>query len=315
MAQHLAEFTHNGIRILGYSLAGEESFFVLPELGIAFDVGRAPRDVVLTEHVFLTHGHMDHAAGLAYYFAQREFLDTAPGKLFTPEPLVEPIRRMLRAWADIDGHPPPGEITAVRPGVDVAVRRDLVVRPFEVNHPCRRNDRSVVASLGFSAIEVRNKLVDEFAGLSGPEIVALKNRGIEITRRVEVPLVCYCGDTMPGDFLALPHVREARVLLLECTFLDDDHLGRAKAGNHMHVTDLARIVPMLQNERIVLTHLSRRTSHADAKAHLRRHLGAAMDERIVVFMEQRRRRLARNESSGPGSGPRVGQADKPGGPF
>lgn len=290
MAGAQAEFEHDDLRLVGFSLAGEESYIVAPELNLAFDVGRAQRDLLSVDHVFLTHGHMDHAAGIAYYFSQRMFIDNAPGHLYAPAPLIEPIRKLLRLWADIDGHEPPANLHEVVPNVDVALRRNLVVRPFEVNHPCRRHDRSVVRSLGYAAIEVRQKLIEEYRGLTGPQIVELKKQGVDVTRRVEVPLVAYCGDTAAGDFLTLDHVRTARVLLLECTFTEADHVERARAGYHMHVRDLRTIIPNLQNEKIVLIHLSRRTSLSVARSILRQELGTLYDEdRITFFMEHRRR--------------------------
>ncbi|MGE0482247.1 MAG: MBL fold metallo-hydrolase [Phycisphaerae bacterium] len=285
-----AEFEHAGIRVLGFSLAGEETYYALPELNIAFDVGRAPRELLTIDHVFLSHGHMDHAAGAAYYFAQRMFIDNAPGKLWAPEPLVEPLRRLLRVWADIDGHEPPGTIQPATAGVDIPVRRDLVVRPFAVNHPCRRHDRTHVQSLGYAAIEVRQKLRDEFLSLDGPQLVELKKQGVEITRRIEVPLITYCGDTGPGSFIDFDFVRNARILLLECTFVEPDHLDRARAGGHLHVSDLRTIVPRLNNELIVLTHLSRRTGVRDARELLRSALGDATAERLRFLMEFSRRR-------------------------
>ncbi len=286
----LAEFVHGDLRLLGSSLAGEETFIIAPELNLAFDLGRAPREILGVDHIFLTHGHMDHAAGIAYYFSQRMFLDQQPGHLYVPRPLVEPVQRLLRTWADIDGHEPPGHIHAAEPGVDIPLRRDLIVRPFNVNHPCRRHDRSVVRALGFTAIEVRHKIFDEYRDLTGPQIVELKKQGVEITRRVELPLVAYCGDTAAGDFLDLDCVRHSKVLLLECTFVESDHRDRARAGYHLHVSDLPAILPRLRNERIVLIHLSRRTSLAAARAMVRHELGSAWDERISFFMEHRPRR-------------------------
>lgn len=290
MSVQLAEFSELGLRILGLSLAGEETCIVAPEMNFGLDVGRAPRELLAVDHVFLSHGHMDHSAGIAYYFAQRLFIDNAPGTLYVPRPLVQPVRRLLRAWAEIDGNEPPANIVGLEPGQDVALRRDLVMRPFRVNHPCRRSDGSVIDSLGYCAIEVRQKLKPEHQDLTGPQLVELKKRGVEITRRVEIPLVCYCGDTAPGEFLSLPFVREARVLLLECTFFEPDHVGRARAGNHIHVRDLREILPNLANERIILTHLSRRTSLADAKAHTARELGPQLAERVRFLADYRRRR-------------------------
>jgi ribonuclease Z len=300
MAAPIAEFVHAGIRLLGSSLAGEESFVVAPELNLAFDVGRAQRELLTVDHIFLTHGHMDHAAGIAYYFSQRMFIDNKPGHLYAPGALLEPIRRLLRVWADIDGHEPPANLHAVEPGVDVPLRRDLVVRPFEVNHPCRRRDRETVQALGFTAIEVRQKLIDEYRNLTGPQLVELKRQGVQITRRVEIPLVTYCGDTAVGDFFDLDFVRNSKILLLECTFVEPDHRERARAGRHIYVGDLPTILPRLNNEKIVLIHLSRRTGIGTAKAFLRRELGEAVGQRITFFMEHRRRpRPAGTDSSSP----------------
>ncbi|MFH1746460.1 MAG: MBL fold metallo-hydrolase [Planctomycetota bacterium] len=295
MAQPVAEILHDGIRLLGFSLAGEETYFVAPELNLAFDVGRCQRHVLAVDHVFLTHGHMDHAAGIAYYFSQRMFIDNAPGHVYAPEPLVEPLHRLLRVWADIDGREPPGNIHPAIPDQDIPLRRDLLVRPFVVNHPCRRHDRSLVQALGFAAIEVRQKLLEEYRDLTGPQLVELKRQGVQITRRIEIPLVAYCGDTAPGDFLDLDCVRDSKILLLECTFVEPDHRTRAAAGSHMHVSYLRDIIPRLNNERIVLTHLSRRTSLTDARQHLRRELGPVTDERISFLMEHRRRRRPRSD--------------------
>jgi ribonuclease Z len=300
MSMPLAEFVHGDLRLVGCSLAGEETYIVAPELNLAFDIGRAQRETLTVDHIFLTHGHMDHAAGIAYYFSQRMFIDNQPGHVYVPRLLVEPLQRLMRVWADIDGHEPPANIHPAEPGIDIPLRRDLAVRPFEVNHPCRRHDRSVVRALGYAAIEVRNKLLDEYRDLTGPQLVELKKQGVQITRRVEIPLVAYCGDTAAGDFLDLDYVRNSKVLILECTFVEAEHRDRARAGNHVHVSDLPDIVPRLNNEKIVLMHLSRRTSLPDAKAALRRELGDLPADRISFLMEHRPR--SRRRPAEPGTG-------------
>jgi ribonuclease Z len=289
MGQRTAEFRHGDIRLLGFSAAGEETYVVAPELNLAFDVGRGQREVLGVDHVFLTHGHMDHAAGIAYYFSQRMFIDNLPGHLYAPEQLLRPIQRLLRVWGEIDGNEPPANIHPAFPGQDIELRRDLVVRPFQVNHPCHRRGHVAFGALGYAAIEVRRKLKDEYQGLAGPQIVELKKRGVEITRRLEIPLVAYCGDTAAGDFLDLDFVAGAKVLLLDCTFVDPDHQERARAGYHLHVSDLRDVLPRLRNERIVLMHLSRRTALAEAKEFLERELGPTLDERLCFFMDFRRR--------------------------
>ncbi len=284
------EFQHGELVVRGYSAAGEETYLTLPHMNVGFDFGRAPRDVLAVDHVFLTHGHMDHAAGLAYYFSQRMFIDNAPGHAYIPQPLVAPVQEMLRIWGDIDGHTPPANVHGVAPGDDIQVQRDLIVRVFEVEHLCRGRAGERFNALGFSVINIRNKLKPEHQGLMGPQLVELKQRGVEITTRVEHPLVTYCGDTGPGAFLELDFVRRSQILLLECTFIDMEHRERARAGRHMHLGDIARIVPQLENQRIVLTHLTRRTGIHDAKRALRAVLNPADRERVSFLAEHRRQR-------------------------
>ncbi|MDX2197882.1 MAG: MBL fold metallo-hydrolase [Phycisphaerae bacterium] len=285
-----AEFIHEQIRLLGASVAGAETYIVAPELNLGFDVGRCPDSVLNVDHIFLSHGHMDHAAGVAYYFSQRMFIDNAPGTMYMHPALIDSFEALLRLWGEIDGSKPESRLVAVEPGRDVELRRDLLVRPFEVNHPSRKPDRTIVPALGFSAIEVRKRLREEYQGLAGPALVELKKKGIAIEQRLEVPLVTYCGDTAPGPFFDLPCVREAKVLLLECTFIDPDHKHRARGGRHMHVEYLREIMPQLNCEKIVLIHLSRRTALQDAREAVRRAVGDADMPRISFLAEHRRRK-------------------------
>ena len=209
------------IKILGFSLAGEESVVAAPELNVCFDVGRAPREIISIDNICLTHGHMDHAAGIAYYLSQRGFLGNAPGRIIVHRSLVQPIQDLMEVWAGIEGHPSPRDIRGVRHLEDVPIRRGLIVRPFEVNHDRR--------SLGFSVLELRHKLKAEFHGKSGPQLVELKRRGVEIEQRTEVPLVTFTGDTAVGRFLDLDFVQRSRGVVLECTFFEDEHISRARA--------------------------------------------------------------------------------------
>lgn len=293
MGAGVVEHQLEGFRILGRTRAGEETLFVVPEFNVGFDLGRAPREIVDANHVFLSHGHMDHAAGVAYYFSQRMFIDNAPGNLYVPRGLEEPIQQLLKIWGDIDGHEPPANVHVATPGEDIYLNRNLLVRPFEVVHPARRRDGRVIQSLGYAVVEQRRKIYEEYSNLTGPQIVELKKQGVEISRVVEFPLVTYCGDTGPGEYLNLPHVREARVLLLECTFIEGGHLDRARAGGHMHLSDLKQILPSLENDRIFLTHLSRRTPLPLARKLVEAEFGAEYGDRLRIFMDAPRRKRHR----------------------
>ena len=270
----VGEFT-----LAGYSVAGEEAVVVAPELDCVFDIGRCPREALTVNHLLLTHGHMDHVAGLPYYFAQRDFQGIAGGVAVVPKGLVAPIRELMSAWGRVEGHVPPYELAGVADGDDYEVRRGLIARAFATRH--------VAGSLGYSLVDVRQKLKEEYLGLSGPQIVELKKSGVEITNRVEVPLVAYLGDTGKANYSHLPHVANAQALLIECTFFDDEHLHRARVGKHVHVSDLPEMLEGMNNERIILLHLTRRTNMGAAKRILHKGLRKDILERVTFLMSRK----------------------------
>lgn len=280
MASRLVEKTIGSLRLLGFSMAGEETIVIVPEFNVAFDVGRAPREVISIDFVCLSHGHMDHAAGIAYYFSQRNFQGIPPGCVLLPHRLVGPVQDLLNVWGRIEGHVSPGRIVGVDEDEDFELRRGLVARPFRVRHGG--------PSLGFSLVEVRKKLKPEYAELSSAQIVELKKRGENLEYRLEIPKVAFCGDSAVGDYLDRDHVRNAEVLLVECTFFEPEHVERARQGLHTHVRDLPELFERVRSPHIVLTHLTRRTGIGEAKRYLSRTLRREDLERITILMDQPR---------------------------
>ena len=93
--------------LLGYSVGGVESVVIVPELDCAFDIGKCPAEALTVNHVLLTHGHMDHSAGLPYYFSQRDFQGIANGIALVPRELADPLDKLLKAWGEVEGHVAP----------------------------------------------------------------------------------------------------------------------------------------------------------------------------------------------------------------
>jgi ribonuclease Z len=275
----LSQIQFDAFTVAGYSVAGEETVIIVPELDCVFDIGKCPREALTANHVLLSHGHLDHSAGIVYYFAQRDFQGIANGKALVPSALVRPLEALLAAWGRVEGHVPPHEFVGLEPGDDYTIRRGLVCRAFATRHQGH--------SLGFSLVDVRQKLRSRFLGLTGPQIVELKQKGVQITDTVEYPLVAFLGDTGRANYADLPHVANARVLLVECTFFEAEHVSRARAGKHIHVTDLPRVLEGMNNERIVLTHLTRRTNLAQARKVLREVLPKATRDRVTFLMSRR----------------------------
>jgi ribonuclease Z len=275
LVQRFAKIRLGQYHVVGYSVAGEETVVQVPELNVCFDIGRCPYFALTSDIVCISHGHMDHLAGLPYYLSQRYFQGMKPGTVLVPRELERPVDNLLRCWREVERQSTPYQLVPMTAGQVHEVRRDFVIRAFATHHGG--------SSLGYSLVSVREKLKPEYLGRPGPELAALRRGGVEIQYRLEVPLVAFLGDTAAGPVFEQPDVVNAEILVTECTFFDPDHKTKAKHGKHLHVDTFAQILPRLNNQHVVVTHVTRRTGIRRARNILRKLVG---DERMrnVYFL-------------------------------
>jgi ribonuclease Z len=279
MASHnLSHIKIDELEIIGYSVAGEETVVAMPQLDVCFDIGKAPNQVISINNILLTHGHMDHAAGIAYYLSHRNFCGQSAGTILVPENLIGPMKEIINAWSRLDGNEIPANLVGVKPGDEYQIKPNLFTRVFPTKHS--------KGSVGYSVIEQRKKIKPEYAQLTGPQIVKLKKQGIEIDYPLEIPIVTYLGDTQYVDFSQLKYIVESKILIAECTFYIEEHTVRAEAGRHMHINEFATLIEKLQNEHVVITHTTQRTPMHQIRRILKESLSAEKYSRIILLMDK-----------------------------
>jgi len=280
-SHNLSRIEIDNLEIIGYSVAGEETVVAIPQLDVCFDVGKAPDQIIPINNVLLTHGHMDHAAGLAYYLSQRNFCGISAGTVLAPQNLLGPMQDIIDAWSKLDGNKIPARLVGVKPGDEYQIKPNLLARVFPTKH--------TRGSVGFTVIEKRKKLKPEYSHLTGPQIVELKKQGTEIDYPLEFPIVTYLGDTQYVDFSQLQYIADSKILIAECTFYEGEHASRAKAGRHMHVDELTALLANLNNQHIVITHTTQRTAMHEIRKTLSKTLPKDTYDRITLLMSRRPR--------------------------
>ena len=136
LVQRFAKMRFGTLHVIGYSVAGEESVAQVPELNTCFDIGRCPYFALTSDYICITHGHMDHLAGLPYYLSQRSFQGMKPGTILLPRELERGVDMMLRCWRDVERQGTPYTLVGMAAGDLYEVRRDFAIRAFR--HPSRR---------------------------------------------------------------------------------------------------------------------------------------------------------------------------------
>jgi len=269
-------------RVQGVSVAGEATCVQVPELDVCFDMGVCPRAALASKVVALSHGHMDHVGGLAYFCSQRFFQGMGVGKIICDARIERAVRGMLEGFHPLENQKTPFELIGMEPEGEYEIKNNIALRGFPVEH--------TAPAFGYVVFERRTKLKEQYAGLPQEKLRELKNRGEEITRKLEAPLVAYLGDTEPGAPLVRTDVRTAKVVVCECTFVDEEHRGRAKIGKHMHVRDIVEWLNVLECETLVLIHVSRRTNLTMARKRLRELAGEEQASRVEFLMDFRSNR-------------------------
>jgi ribonuclease Z len=279
----MERLTLNGVELRALSVGGLETCHWLPRWKVAFDIGRCPLEVVDCRTLLFTHAHMDHLGGIAYHTATRALRKQPPPVYVVPHHCRADLARLFEVWRALDRSDMPHELVPLGPGEQHVLANGLVARPFRSPHsaPCQ----------GYGLWSRKEKLKPEFHGFEGRELARLRQAGTVLSDPVETPELVFTGDTMIEVVEQQEVVRRARVLVLECTFVDQRvSVDEARAKGHVHLDEIAARAELFQNEAILLTHFSARYHALEIRAALDAKLPPELRARVTPLLGGHERR-------------------------
>jgi ribonuclease Z len=274
----LTTVTAGPYTVRGISVGGVYTSLAVPELGLVFDAGSSPRSSCAIDNILLSHGHADHIGALAAFLGIRALSGkTRPPRVVMPSEIVDDLLAALAALSKLQRFPLEIDAIGMQPGDELALRGDLRIRAVRTFHP--------VPSLGYIVVRRVARLKAELVGMTGPEIAARRRAGEEVSDYDDRMELAYATDTLISALDHSPDLYKARVLIVECTFLDErKSLEAARAGCHIHLDEIIERADAFENEHVVLMHFSQIYRPDEISALLDRRVPPKLRAKLIPFV-------------------------------
>lgn len=271
-----ASWNYDKYKFFGHSLSGIRTAIAMPELSLSFDVSQGYPFLLNLKQFFLSHGHLDHAAGIPYIISQKAMTSQEPGKFYMPASLVEPMTEIMKIWSQIEGHNYKYNFIPVTADDEIHLNQQSYIKVFPTTHR--------IESFGYTLFEVNKKLKKEYLGFDQEQIIQLKKQKQEIHEVIHTPVVSFTGDTQIEFLDSRPWICKSKILILEATYLDSKKtIQQARDWGHTHLDEIIPRLKDIESEKIVLIHASSRYSDQEALRLIRQKVPAEFHERIEIF--------------------------------
>jgi len=238
------------LTLRGHSRGSERTGFYIPQLKLFLDAGIQSYFNPTT--ILITHCHSDHSFALPMLLTG--LTCPQPPKVCVPvehlarfEDFNNSYYRLTKGRDDVKTL----QLVGVTQSDIIDLGKNHYAEVFRLDHS--------VPTCGYGIFETRQRLREEYKGLSGKEIAQLRKSGIIISENFKVYNLAFLCDTTTECFNINPQILlNYPIIIVECTFIDKDTMELAKESKHTHWDDLRPIIVAHPKTLFILIHFSMR---------------------------------------------------------
>lgn len=238
------------LTLRGHSRGSERTGFYIPQLKLFLDAGIQSYFNPTT--ILITHCHTDHSFALPMLLTgltcpQPPTVCVPAEDLARFENFNNSYFRLARCSDDVKTEP----LVGVTPASVVDLGKNHWAEVFRLAHS--------VPTCGYGIYEKRQRLREQYKGLTGKEIAGLRKSGTSVSEDFVVYHLAFLCDTTTECFTINPRIlSNYPIIMVECTFIDKDTVDLAKESRHTHWDDLRPIVVAHPKTLFILIHFSMR---------------------------------------------------------
>ncbi len=274
----LTEYQYKNFKFIGNSEGGIHTSIAIPQLKIMFDTGIGSPQFVEIPKILLTHGHLDHASGLAYLISQRSLRKLPPPEIFIPPDIYKPLNIILKLWQKIENYKSEYTLTPIDYNTLYPLQGNYFFKAIRSIHR--------VPSNGYVIIEKKHKLKEEYKHLPGYKIAELKKINPNIIETRYDPIITFSGDTQIEFVIENQIVQNSKILFLECTYICDKRpVERARKWGHIHLDEIVHYSEYFRNiQKLYLIHFSPRYKKKEIRNILKSKLPDWLFKKTTPFL-------------------------------
>jgi ribonuclease Z len=233
-------------KLKGFSRGGLRTGFILLPHKIFLDAG-VPTPIK-PNLILITHGHQDHIDSLYNHFIDNPEKIEVVGNIN----LLTFLQDYLDSCKSVNAMKKSKFINWIpRPiisTIDVTIcNTKYNIKAYNLDHE--------VETFGYGLEEVRTKLKEEYIGLTQTTLENLKKDNVNIMENKNYPILFFCGDMGYTSLETLPF-ESYPVFIIECSFLESEHIIEARSKQHLHINDLIPYVEKYPETHFIFIHFS-----------------------------------------------------------